>query len=533
MMNATINNNAEFLLDGDEFFTELHKRIRDLLNAAPAANSYLRLAYWGFDIDTTLPGCTDTAGTVHPATTIKDLIKFLAQNGHIVQIILWSGAIVGLTMEENWNAFKAIGTMNTQGHGVGPYHDINIYMEPYKGKWKGYSTHQKITIITIAGTKRAFVGGFNMMEAYLGDDIHTVAQIGTTDYYTDQWHDTGVQLTGPIADVIEDEWVRRWNKQDGAGPFPNTAFAATPLIGGANTPITALTTNAEAAPIETDIRNVMIQRITAAQNLIYLENYALTDPLIVKAIAERQIGKNPPTIIIVVDHPLGREAFAYLMYYTYASLALRNFRSLTYGRFIPSTLDAANIELSTVSISGLDPNTISTFKPSKSYVFKYRLKSDPSTRALREIDFNVIKGITPQQSIMYAPKNQNIPRGGWTYPHSKLAIFDDQYTIIGTSNWTYRSMQYDGEIALEIDDQAFTTNLRNRLFTHWRQPNNPTQWRTRAAQNVADMSGLSGVPVPDGEVRMVPLEFTDFITPNSDNWRSMGTYLNSIIAAMF
>jgi len=534
MQTPTINNTAQFLLDGDEFFQQLHISIRNLLNAPTANDSYLRLAYWGFNRNIKLPGCTDGAGNVHAATAIRDLITQLATKGHIVQIIMWYGPPVVMTMDENWEAYNAFRLFNESGAQSGGalpnFRAIDLYMEIYKGKWAGYSTHQKIALATIGGVKQAFVGGFNIDPGYLSNDIHTVTEVlnpGGSRSYPNRWHDTGIKVGGPITDAIEAEWVRRWRKQDGNGPAPNTAFPNTPVIGGANIPITLLTTNAEADPIETDIRTAMIQRIGAAKNTIYLENYALTDPAIVDALAKRQIGTNPPTIIAVVNYPHADDPFSYLMYYTYANLALINFTTITYGA-LPNTLNRTDVKFSSIEISGLNPDTISTFKPVSSYNLKFMRTAGTQ---VEKIAFGDIKSITTPQTVMYAPQNKAVDQRYWTYPHSKLAIFDDRYTIIGSSNWTYRSMQYDGEIALEIDNQAFTTALRDRLFTHWRQPTDPTQWHTRATQNATDLATPG--TVPDGEVRITPLAFGNFVNPTSPTWGGLGTTLKSTIAAMF
>jgi len=112
MQISTVNNTAEFLLDGDEFFEHLHISMRNLLNAATAVDNYLRLAYWGFNRMTVLPACTDGAGTAHLATPIKDLINALAVKGHIVQIIMWYGHPITMSMDKNWAARAAFINMN-------------------------------------------------------------------------------------------------------------------------------------------------------------------------------------------------------------------------------------------------------------------------------------------------------------------------------------------------------------------------------------------------------------------------------------
>jgi phosphatidylserine/phosphatidylglycerophosphate/cardiolipin synthase-like enzyme len=68
---------------------------------------------------------------------------------------------------------------------------------------------------------------------------------------------------------------------------------------------------------------------------------------------------------------------------------------------------------------------------------------------------------------MYGPRTTTAFNGApqWPYPHSKLALFDDRYALVGSSNWTYRSMEYDGEITTMIDDGDKVAQIpANRCF---------------------------------------------------------------------
>ncbi|MEM1375811.1 MAG: phospholipase D-like domain-containing protein [Pseudomonadota bacterium] len=50
------------------------------------------------------------------------------------------------------------------------------------------------------------------------------------------------------------------------------------------------------------------------------------------------------------------------------------------------------------------------------------------------------------------------------YIHSKLMIADDQVAIIGSANLNGRSMEWDIEAGILIDDQSFAKNLRKQLW---------------------------------------------------------------------
>ena len=58
MRSVTNNNSADFLLDGDEFFQQMHRSLRDLITNGTRGqnNCYVRLAYWMIANGLTLPG---------------------------------------------------------------------------------------------------------------------------------------------------------------------------------------------------------------------------------------------------------------------------------------------------------------------------------------------------------------------------------------------------------------------------------------------------------------------------------------------
>lgn len=51
--------------------------------------------------------------------------------------------------------------------------------------------------------------------------------------------------------------------------------------------------------------------------------------------------------------------------------------------------------------------------------------------------------------------------------HNKVLIQDDSFALIGSANLNGRSMRWDTEIALNIDDPARVSHVRSRLFRHW------------------------------------------------------------------
>lgn len=511
MQQQTHNNTAQFLLDGDEFFTELHRSLRNLLAAGNGGNNSVRMAYWQLSPDAVLPAYGAVA-----QTNLTDLLRLLARAGIPVQLIAWAGAVgvrmVSPEMASNWQMRTWVNDTNTADTALAGYRPMSIYMESYGGRHIGCSTHQKISLVQYGGTREAFVGGMNVAQKYRSAPAHDP---------NNWWHDTAVKVTGPAVNVIENEWVRRWQKQGAGAPAPNGAFGGSGNTGALS--INVLSTNLEATPAETDIRVRMRQLIAGANDLIYMESFALTDPFLVQELAAQVGQAQPPNIITVVNHPgnghQNAAFFSYMHFYTFMEMNLQCMHSIQtverwrdWVRRAPRTIASAAATHRVTNKGAINPNAMASFNPVNSYRFDFQENGVP-----RSILFRYIWDIAPQFNLMYAPKTVNaVHADQWAYPHSKLALFDNDTVVIGTSNWTYRSMQYDGEINLEITDTAggnpFATGVRTRLFQHWNQPANATQWDVAARLNETD---LAAGTVPANQTRMVPLHLNDFIYPGS------------------
>jgi len=535
MQHTTNDNAAIFLLDGDEFFEELHRDLEDLLaNGGPPAGgtSYVRIAYWMITCDLYLPN----SGGGNPENLL-DKLREVAMAGYPVQIIAWKGNKL-MEVSHDW-LIGWVHYTNKAFNGVGAYEFINCYTEPYGGDHYGCSNHQKIALVSVAGNKRAFVGGFNVSGGYLSSDAHNAAN---------RWHDTAVRVRGPVVDDIETEWVRRWNKQTNV---PVTiinmggAQAAINAMAGGGLDITTCTNNVEASPLQAHIRTEMITRINAAQNLIYMENYGLTDPFLVDALAHAVNGTGPnnytPQVTTLVDNMDGvTEGMgllgSYLMYYTFLELSLPNLANIDIIDGFMSRIKSRTTQVAagamlnrSVTKTLSNPAQVAVTNPSSNY--RYRFTTGGTAK---DISFGDIWGYTPGANphVMYTLSSG---AGNRAYPHSKLAIFDDNWLTVGTSNWTYRSMQYDGEITLFINDTAiapnFVTAARDRLFTHWNQPNNPANWDATARANVTNIgNGTYTNQVP----RIIPVRFGDFIHPSSSEaWKSGFSWLGYTGSALF
>lgn len=534
------NNHADFLLDGDAYFERLHQTLESIRATGGGGNQFVRMAFWQFSPDTFLPACTSLAGAAMQGRYLCDMLENIAALGIPVQLIAWYGTTafntVNAEMSSNWAMNRWVQDANHRNGAVVGYHPIQMFMESYGGRRHvGMSTHQKIVIACTGPLKEAFVGGMNLAQKYLSSDQHDPVN---------DWHDTALRVTGAIVDDIEAEWLRRWNKQNPA-PAPNgVIIPAAPVMGGMT--MSMFTTNIEANPAETDIRTHMLARIAGAAHYAYLENYALTDPELVTALAARRapgVGQIP--IIPMVNHPRNRtqdgfEIFSYMMFYTFVELGLADFVSFdavdtwtAWLRRAPVNYPTAGVVGPVVQKIGFQPGQTAVFNP----VNGFRLQYADATGAQRRVWFRDIWNLTPNGPVMYGPQNNHARVSDhWTYLHSKLAMFDDQYVLVGTSNWTYRSMQYDGEITLEVDDptNVFPQAVRAQLFNHWQMPTAAVAATAGVgAAWVGDATANPGNLGTNGLARAVPLQMDDFINPTSvQAWRSLATNGTMVSAYM-
>lgn len=548
----TKGNRVRFLLD-EEFFEELHRQLCRVEVLVPDRLTYVLVAMWLCKPDTQLPAVTFQDGRHVPSRTFIQAVTSLAQKGHSVKFVLWNGAnpvewprkfisvpynwlrwagsLTGLIRYEPLDAgflrlgggarvfsealsFKARSTPN-----------MKVYAESYSPNWLAQhgltaSNHQKFIVCSHAGRLEALLGGFNINESYSAKTNHGL--VG------ERWHDTAVVIEGPAAHAVQTEWLRRWNKQYWfggdtlpakledqdfvrQGPKKQTAQK---LSEGWNAGVTIATTNGEPFKRENDIRDLVIERIKAAEKYIYLENYALTDPALVSALSKRMAEKKNLKVIVLVTHPKNPYystpiSWSPMQYYTFVQLSLPRF---TRVRIV--TTDDIALGITERNEHVLDSAT-AKFVSADAGTFKWTEGGQ-----MKSCNFDDIAELEAPH-VMYGPISTNengsevLPKSAanekkpqWPYVHSKLALFDDQVAFVGSSNWTYRSMEYDGEITAMITGKDAVLPIRERLFEHWQSGLTVENYATTANQNERDRAKKRLRPEHS---YILPLSFGDFL----------------------
>lgn len=475
-------------------FTQLKAQLSRLLDPAlpPGPDSYVRMAYWGFDLDLHLDA-------INAGKTLGQLLKEIADRGFRVELIIWQPALIDLAggkFKSERMASDQDGANLRVKRAIDGYKNlIKVYCEVYNGWVAATSNHQKMTIVSCRGKLSALVGGINLDAWYWDDDRHSFKPEYERSGGAGAIHDTAVLVEGPATLLIEEEWLRRWASQPASAGRTIVRGEAAKNAAAGSSPIKLLTTNSEKwTGREVDIQHELKGAISGASQYMYFENYAFADPGLVTKLCDTL--KTKPSLRVIVCVPAATDAtFGYLtrLAMVKASLVSGTGFTLRSGTTIQRAA-CSKWELKETWRSGITATVANRWLEND--YFEYQLTTAATAV---QVKLNDIIGVVAPQITFYAPSRNNRP----IYVHSKLAIFDDATVFIGTANFTYRSMRYDGEMSLRIDDASFARRVRDRIFAHWGITN---------AANVAtrDLSSES-----HSGTRLAPLTLGDY-----DGWRN-------------
>lgn len=492
----TGDNAVQFLMDGEEYFEAFRVQLEAVRQAPRHANTYVRLAFWMIEASVTVG---DRTHFKVPNHTLLSYIDRIIRAGHDFDIIVWRPAKVervseGKGVAEVNEAFaQAVAEVDRAAAAAGPgVGRVRVFLETYEGEI-GASNHQKVAIFSVAGQRTVLLGGINLSPSYFAPADHSH---GMT------WHDAAIQLRGPATDDVEAEWMRRWrrtsqiedrwiwNSFGGGGDILARGFAfnASQTVRreairiqenrtlqapqGANINVSIALTRSEGTTRYRKLRDLLLARIAAADQYIYLENYHFADPEIVRAIytrheVRRQAGQE---LRVIVMMPLGGGATGYMTRRSWLQLVLRfrrpdgtHYCSRVYYMVngVEQHIDRANcVTWTVVDTYQADNPTASSWLEGDTLTFRRNGGGGIDTVVKLE-------DISRVDSALHIYTCMNVTARARIYTHSKVAIIDNRWLIVGSANWSYRSMQYDGEISAFIDNPALAQNTLQRLLGHY------------------------------------------------------------------
>ncbi|NOJ79502.1 IPT/TIG domain-containing protein [Myxococcus xanthus] len=496
------DNEVVFILDGEAYFHELRLLLEQVRQAPRNPNTYVRLAFWMIEPSVTVG---DATCFEQPAHRLLTYIEKIVRAGHDVDIIAWHAprherqfnGMADDVAKANESFAEAIRRIDTDalatGLGVGR---ARMFLERYEGDLVGAANHQKIAIVSIAGQRTALVGGLNLSNHYFAPHDHGGAQT---------WHDTAVRLRGPVTDDVEAEWMRRWRRtNDVATQWVWNAFGSGGDIVARNYAYWSSTTvKQQAVSIHENttrqdrhadnrsvsialtrsvgstryrhIRDKILERINAANDYLYFENYHFADPDLLQAVyrrheARRLAGHELKVVIVV---PMQGGSMAYMTRRAWLHMVLRFLKpnGTPYCRVVSYVDDAGTpqqVDRTTCAtwnvVDSFDTNSPTPglrnrWLEQDCIEFKQTLASPTTTVPLHKI--TTVEGDLHFYSCFAAVGATNV------YVHSKVAVFDDRWLVCGTANWSFRSMQYDGEIAAFVDSPHVAQGALTNLLNHY------------------------------------------------------------------
>ncbi|ATB40947.1 hypothetical protein CYFUS_006409 [Cystobacter fuscus] len=552
-------NSVKFLMDGEEIFSAL-KAGFDRVAAAPRGtpHTYVRMAFWLIAHNIRLGNLAQFAVD---ANSLIRHVGLVLRAGHDADLILWypnMKARLGMKEQplEHDALARNIGELDLSLHRStgGQSGRGRVYRERYEGLFAS-SQHQKIAIFSVNGQRTVVLGGLNMAHRYFDNTRHDVLLGGAPT----SWHDTAIELKGPATDDVEDEWIRRWRrvidiadatvpterlynhltargitdqwKQAHAADIAANPTAQVVVPAGAvphvvqNVPVQVALTRSSATTRTrvTDIRERLLALIGQANQRVYLENNQLTDPDLVRAIYRRKQAV-PGLQVVIVTNPSGG-GVGYLTRRAWMHMALRHpsCRSVVYASKKDPTgqkvvVRGAGPAPAWQVEDNYTPNVPTWHQWLEDDGLRFAKTSaghhlvDTKKKKFHEVldvdvDFHFY---TPASHTGWVNTGHGVvPAFRTLCIHSKLAVVDD-YLICGSSNWTYRSLQYDGEISLFMRNNALADAALARLLGHYDTVNAVNLGNIEATTRAtADAILAAGAPAihQAGAFVLLPLEY--------------------------
>ncbi|RKH20058.1 hypothetical protein D7X74_05090 [Corallococcus sp. CA047B] len=513
----SVNNSAKFLMDGEEFFATFVKCLDEVKRSvtdgadvlskpedtsnvpeAVPANTYVRLAYWAMELG--VPLRKDK-----PSQTLEVELKALADLGVHVEIILWDPDVVSgnYTGEGNFAAKVAHGNQLVAKVLHGYKDKILVYLESHPARLKGVGLglHQKMSLFSVRGRLKAMVGGFNMEAEYWDTPFHTGKHPITPSDKVHTLHDTALLVKGPVTLDVEAEWLRRWDRQVSSDSFMIWNGPPRYKVRGAikgllkdqpqtgDLAISVLTTGVSAFSTEHSIRDEIKALLKGATSYVYAENYQFFEPEIVSEICRKlKTQKQFHVCVVIPDQACDpAQANTQLSRIAYTRMLVASFKDKqgTKGKLddalrglrINDVLEPVNHE------NGVYYKVLGAKTP-KSWMEGAKLQkrpapvegqktaSKPLEVALELIEgVDLVDGETPRVQfycpVRFPADSDQYGDSIKIYVHSKLMLIDSRHVIVGSANFGHRSMEYDGEMSLHVQSDAFAIEVKRKLFPHY------------------------------------------------------------------
>jgi phospholipase D1/2 len=370
------------LVDGGDYY-------RAFYHAAKKARRYMFLAGWQFDSEVLLLRGSDAGESGREVRLLPFLNSLCENNPDLnIYVLAWDFSILFALDREwfqewlfNWTTNDRLHFKFDDKHAIGASH------------------HQKLVVID---GQFAFVGGLDICSNHWDDRRHeayNTLRLNPDGHMYEPYHDIQSYQAGPIALEFARLFQGQWENAGGrridlpivreeVDFLPESGLCLKAEHAGANrTQAKTIVPHLESIR---EIRQLYLDAIDAAENLIYIENQYFSSQAVYKALMERMLSERRSKLQIVIILPRK-----------------------------PHTL-----------IEEISIGTAQT-----KMLFALKEKAAQTGHDLG-IYFTV------------SPGAEEIP----IYIHSKFLIVDDRFLTVGSANTTNRSMGLDTELNVSWDE---------------------------------------------------------------------------------
>jgi phospholipase D1/2 len=377
------------LIDGDDYYREFYR-------AACKAEHYILLSGWQFDSDAELLRGPEAAQAEGPVTLLKFLNYLCETRPQLaIYILAWDFSLV-FAAEREWMQ-RVVFDWTTNERLLFRFDDNHVERGCH---------HQKFVVID---GRYAFLGGLDLCDDRWDDRRHlniNPLRLSRGEPHK-PFHDVQAYMRGRlVSEALEELFLGRWVKA-GGDPIvlPPVEFASLPsqrvgldgLLTLRATEIALSRTDPFGTPggpkLCTEILQLHVAAIHAAQKLIYLETQYLSSHAICEALEQRMRDTAKPALEL-----------AFVL----------NMRGETLKEQAAVGLAQAQIIGRLRQVASETPHQLGIY---------YTLPSCG-------------EGEVPERA---------------TYIHAKLMIVDDRFLTVGSANLTNRSMAVDTELNLTVE----------------------------------------------------------------------------------
>lgn len=285
------------------------------------------------------------------------------------------------------------------------------------------SHHQKFVVVDGA---LAFLGGIDLCDARWDDCQHraeNTERVNVTGDPCKPYHDVQACFTGPLVQSVSEIFCERWGRATDRHlelpPASTRRFDLGALSGDTLEPIrarhtalsrTQLDSRAESGPI-TEIRSLFAAAIASAEKLIYAETQYFTSRTVARLLIERLRDESRSKLEIVIVLPHG-----------------------------------ADTAMEKLALGEAEDGVLSDV-------------------------LSVARATGHEMRLLYPASRTATGSEMATFIHSKILIVDDRLLMVGSPNWTERSVALDTELALSWEcteaagESACVRRIRCRLLS--------------------------------------------------------------------